>query len=82
MIPPIPIREFAGGVFLHDIAGLEVEDPDEGFVGETREFVPWGRGVVDGVAVWEGVGGLVGEGGGGAEGAWEGVVEGSSVFGD
>lgn len=79
MVAPVAVREFRRGEFLHDVARLEVEDPDEGFVGEAGEFVPgWGR-VVDGVAVWEGVGWLVGVGGRGAEGAGEALVEGSVV---
>ena len=80
MVSPIPVRELRGGVFLHDVARLEVEDPDEGFVGEAGEFMAGGWGVVDGVAVGEGVGRLVGGRGGGAEGAGEGVVEGSGVL--
>lgn len=77
MVAPVAVREFRGRELLHDVARLEVEDPDEGFVGEAGEFVPRGRGVVDGVAVREGVGWLVGVGGWGAKGAGEGVVEGS-----
>lgn len=77
MVAPVAVREFRGRELLHDVARLEVEDPDEGFVGEAGEFVPRGRGVVDGVAVREGVGWLVGVGGWGTKGAGEGVVEGS-----
>lgn len=81
MVAPIAIRQFRGGEFLHHVAGLEVEDPDEGFVREAGEFVPRGGDVVDGVAVGEGVGWLERDRRRGAEGTGEGVMEGSAPGG-
>lgn len=78
MVAPVAVGEFGGGEFLHEIAGLGVEDPEEGFVGEGGEFAGDAVDVVDGVAVGEAVVGLEGAGGGGGEGAGVGGPEGSA----
>ena len=78
MVAPIPCRQLRGREFLHHIAGLRVEDPEEGFVGEAGEFVADAVHVVDGVAVGEVEVWLEGTGGGVGEGAGEGGPEGSA----
>lgn len=69
MIPPVAAGEFGGGELLHEVAGLGVEDPEEGFVTEGGDFVAQPVHVVDGVAFGEVEVGLEGAGGGLGEGA-------------
>lgn len=76
MIAPIPLREFRGGQLLHEVSGLGVEDPEEGFVAEGGDFVADSVDVVDCVAFWEVEIWLEGAGGGGGEGAGPGWPQG------
>lgn len=77
MVTPVPLREFRGGEFLHQVPGLGVEDPEERFVAEGGDFVTDAVDVVDGVAFGEVEVWLEGTGGRGGEGAGPGGPEGS-----
>ncbi len=69
VIAPVATRELGGGEFLHQVARLRVEDPEERFVAEGRDFVAQAMHVVDGVAVGKVEVGLERPGGGFGEGA-------------
>ena len=69
MIAPIAPRELRCSELLHQVAGLRVEDPEEGFVAEGGDFVAHTVDVVDGVAFGEVEVGLKGASGGVSEGA-------------
>lgn len=68
VIAPIAAGELRGGEFLHEIAGLSVEDPEESFVAEGGDFVADAVNIVDGVALGKMEIGLEGAGVGFGEG--------------